>query len=100
MMIIGSAWRSGPVRSLAQNLKDRDRDRSSIFGKAPKTGPNHGLRSFAVLRPVLTGCGLNRFKTGLNRSYGQKCAKKFLLKLSLLYKILNYWPNPFTVSMI
>ena len=34
-----SALKSGPVRSFGPNLKDRDRDRSSQFGKLQKTGP-------------------------------------------------------------
>src|SRR5271154_7153474 len=59
-----SALKSGPVRSLGPNLKDRDRDRSSKFGKHKRLDRNRsepvfvGLTwSFAVLRPVP-----NRFK--------------------------------------
>ena len=66
--VADSVWKSGPVRSLAYFLKDRDQDRSINILEPPKTGLDRvsGLfRSEDQSGPVLVLTGLNRFKTGL-----------------------------------
>ena len=74
--LMHSAWKSGPVRSLAYFWKDRDRDRSINILRPSKTGLDRLkpiFRSFAVLGPVRTVIG---FWSVLNRSFGYFCIGK------------------------